>query len=189
MPTENERKFVLRLDSEPEIAKQSWAKLNVVQGYLDGVRVRAQQVEGGIRRYYLTYKRQANNRLIEIETEIDYRDFLDLWEHTTHRVYKRRYLVDATNGHEEAYWEIDYFMQESDHEVYFAMAEVEMPEGQSEPVAYPPQFDNHVIYNGASIEGMTGNGFISGLSSKELSDPEHAKLILEMLTRVKNGRG
>ena len=133
MPTENEYKFVLRLDCEELIQEHHnlISILQLTQGYVRGgmPRLRESTVYVDLDQkkiksnYVLCYKESVKNRLIEIETAIDKRDFDDLWTLTTKRLTKFRYKLKFGKD----IWEIDFFV-DKDGKTYFVMAEIELPE-------------------------------------------------------------
>lgn len=174
MPTENELKYVLKLNCEPVIVAASGGGDGVSQGYLvanKGVSLRVRSVRrvaGGMK-YTMTYKHSVKKRVVEIETEIDRRDFDDLWGATVNRVVKTRHKVkDAKNQ----VWEIDFF-KDHDNQNYFAMAELEMPEGQTAPVLIPPFIQFNLLYAVPLEDGR--------FASKLLADVRYAKAILKTL--------
>jgi hypothetical protein len=94
-------------------------------------------------------------RQIEVGTEIDERDFLDFWKKTKGRIRKSRYYyqTDTTDRfmdkHGQAWketWELDFF-KKPDHNNYFVLAEIELPEGVTEPLFAVPELvrDNTVF--------------------------------------------
>jgi len=179
MPTENEKKYVLKSECEDEIKKIADAKLKIQQGYLVAskgisLRVRKSHYTGQNPKFFLTFKSAANSRVIEIEKKIDERDFNDLWEQALNKLEKVRYLVNASGILESLIegwrnWEIDFFKDFND-ETYFALAEFEMPEGQKEPELIPDFIQRNLIYE----VDLTDSRF----SSKLLADVRYAKNIL-----------
>lgn len=143
MPTENERKYVL---SDPETVlalwpRESWSEIR--QGYLRGdARIRRRSGEADSFTYKIAAGQAGEERLIEIETALDARDFNDLWPLTTRRIHKlRRTTTDAHGLH----WDIDLFLNVAG-DFHFAMAECEMPEGQGAPPEALPALAPHIAY-------------------------------------------
>jgi CYTH domain-containing protein len=135
MPTENERKYVLDLNTEEKFQKLAESKNPILQGYLffsKGTSLRCRKTRS---KHYLTLKSTINGRVVEIENQIDERDFNDLWTQCMNKLEKIRYIVPDKQGQ---IWEVDFF---KDHNSvnYFALAEFEMPEGQMAP-AFMPRF-------------------------------------------------
>lgn len=162
MPTENERKYVLRLDCEPVIRKVALGKQTIRQGYLiaaRGTTVRVRSIDNGKTSYWHTLKCNNGRRVIEIENKLDKRDFEDLWELSMNRLEKTRYKMP--DG-----WCIDFFLDHDDV-VYFAMAECEMPEGQAEPKWIPDAIAKSLIFTVPAIDPR--------FSSKLVSDVRYAK--------------
>lgn len=142
MPTENERKYVL---SDPEAVLTQWPRATwseIRQGYLPGdARIRRMAHGDGTKDTF-TYKISAGGRLVEVETDLETRDFDDLWPLTTRRIHKlRRPQVDDHGLH----WDIDLFL-DSDGRMYLAMAECEMPEAMEEPPELLPALSAHLAY-------------------------------------------
>lgn len=141
---ENERKYVLKPDSEPVLEITHAAYLNnIQQGYLPGD-ARIRRDNHGI---YFTYKLFTEGVLVEIETKITHRDFDLLWPCTSRRLTKRRYThaVISEFSDCDVKWDIDYFTNDAGH-VYFAMAECEMPENMDEPPSIPDFLKPLIIY-------------------------------------------
>lgn len=172
MPTENERKYVLRLNTE--LDKIKIKPLHVRQGYLmtsRGMTLRFRHVKrySGENVYIMSFKCNTGKRTVEIENKrVSKRDFDDVWPFCMNKVYKVRNLTPEG-------WEIDFFL---DHrsEVYLVMAEYEMPEGQEAPKEIPDYISENLIYE----VPLTDFRF----SSKLLSDVRYSKEIYNLL---KNG--
>lgn len=187
MPTEHEFKYVLSLDflnefDESILRKTStgWTEIN--QGYVavaEGTATRIRQARTVAPRHYgnsevdhwtLTFKHTVNSRVIEIEKELDSRDGQDLWSACTRRVCKTRYYF-PDGDHT---WELDLF--KTDQNVYFILAEVELPEGSSRPTLMPSFLSKYMIYE----VDLTDNQF----SNKKLGDVEYAA---ELYKKIKKG--
>jgi hypothetical protein len=143
MPTENERKYVL---SDPETVlalwpRESWSEIR--QGYLRGdVRIRRRSGEADSFTYKIAAGATGGERLIEIETALDVRDFDDLWPLTTRRIHKLRLATTDAHG---LHWDIDLFLTDAGN-FHFAMAECEMPEGKDAPPEILPDLAPHIAY-------------------------------------------
>ena len=161
MPTENELKFVLKLDDQIEQkAKELGTCFKLEQGYLQAksrltVRVRRQlESKTGTASHLLQTKykvkrsvQTGDSRIIEISTEISVRDFEDLWKKSKGKLLKNRYKIksgvsdlyrqDDGSPWEEV-WEIDFFKDQNSAN-YFIMAEVEIPEGITKPLFDMPE--------------------------------------------------
>ena len=168
MPTENELKFVLKLDDsiQYQAMEAAYDTLKIEQGYFNAgkdltVRVRQQLNREGIIRRFLQVKFNAarstlnddmkiveDGRRIEVSADINERDFEDFWKKTKARVTKTRYLIQ-TKTHDlhkdeegnlwTERWDID-FMKTGDNQIYFSVAEVEIPERVKEPLFDIPGF-------------------------------------------------
>lgn len=75
-----------------------------------------------------------------------------------HKLEKIRYKIDQC--------EIDYFYNNG--KVYFAMAEIELPENQEEPTAIPDFIKKHVIHNVAKHDIRFCNANLTLKKSKKL---------------------
>jgi CYTH domain-containing protein len=162
MPIENERKYLLNIDSLEEISNLSSKKINIKQGYLSKkarIRKKCYSYSSDVF-YYFTYKKLIDNNLIEIETKISAKDFLVLWEsiNKKHKIEKIRYKIDE--------WEIDYFYD--DKKVYLAMAEIELPENQEEPEIIPDFIKKYVIHSVAKHDIRFCNANLTLKKSKKL---------------------
>jgi CYTH domain-containing protein len=159
MPIENERKYLLNINSLDEISNISSRKLEIKQGYLSK-KARIRQVKDEIASFYFTYKKLIDNNLIEIETKISVKDFLVLWEsiNKKHKIEKIRYKIGE--------WEIDYFYD--NEKIYFAIAEIELPENQEEPKTIPDFIKKYVIHNVAKHDIRFCNANLTLKKSKKL---------------------
>lgn len=99
-------------------------------------------VENEKTKYYFTYKYPTNEGNIEIEKEISNLEYDILNQNATERIYKRRhkYFDDNTN----LIWEIDFFLDQNNN-IYFVMAEVEMPEGMQK-TDVPDIINSNLLY-------------------------------------------
>lgn len=169
MPTENERKFVLKNDSELErrlAQAPGIVRSLIVQAYLDspGVRIRALEIGGEISRIF-TFKRPVGDQVVEIETELDPADFTRLWKLRRETLQKVRYSWPDGRFR----WDVDFFKTRQGR-TYFAMAEVEMPEHVRRPPPVPPALAAYVL--GQVPEGDPR------FSSKRLADQSHAERLM-----------
>jgi CYTH domain-containing protein len=170
MPIENERKFVLTNDGqlEPRLAQAPGVTRGlIVQAYLETPGVRLRVVEVGDRRHHIfSYKRPVDGHTVEIETYISEDDFRRLWKLRKETLQKVRYSwPDGRFG-----WDVDFF-KTTDGSTYFAMAEVEMPEGDVQPPPPPPRLAPHVIF----AVPYTDPRF----TSKRLADRQHAEGLMD----------
>ena len=158
MPVENERKYVLGRDF-PVDRLSGWKRYDIRQGYLDdGPRIR-QRDEA----YIFTYKKwvpQARE-LVEIETEISEDDFNLLWPLSTKRIDKERYVRVI----DDVEWVVDFLKNETG-EVYFVLAEAELPRGQAAPGHIPPEIADAILY---AVDAAD-----DGFNNKRLSDQVYA---------------
>lgn len=169
MPIENERKFVLNDDGELEArlgAAPGVARSLLQQAYLDSAGVRIRAIEGGDgTSHVFTYKCTVDGQVVEIETAISARDFERLWSQRQQSLTKVRYSWPDGAFH----WDVDFFKCD-DGSTYFAQAEVEMPEGETEPPPLPPLLAAHLL---ATVPAGD-----SRFASKYLTDQDHAARVL-----------
>src|SRR5262245_58244632 len=109
MPIENERKFVLDEDGQPDprlSRAPGVTKSRLTQAYLDsaGVRIRSIEVAGRLHHVF-SFKRPVDGQMVEIETEIDDADFKRLWTLGRETLSKTLYSWDDGRFH----WDIDFF--------------------------------------------------------------------------------
>lgn len=175
MPTENERKFILKIKSESEISSYAKEKRLINQAYLafsKGISVRLRETiySHSEPRLEICFKQNVKNRVIEIEKKIDKRDFSDLWETSVNRLEKIRYIVED----KKKIWEVDYF-KEHHQQTYFAMAEYEMPENQLTPEFIPDIIKEYLLYEVPMFDDR--------FSSKRIADVKYSKELYSELIK------
>jgi len=196
MPTENELKFVLKLDDSIQYQAMEMAceTLKIRQGYLDAgndltVRVREQLSREGVVCYFLQVKTiiKDSGRQIEVSAPINERDFEDFWEKTKARITKIRYIVKTKTHdfHKDdegdlwiERWDVD-FMKTGDNETYFSVAEIELPERVKEPLFAIPGF----IQENTLFRVPRGD---SRFSNCRLADVGYATKLYESLFSKRN---
>lgn len=174
MPTENEVKFVLRLGCEEAAARIAARKDHIQQGYLISSKGTLRFRKKGHKKpvYFMTFKHSApSGRVIEIEKEIDQRDFTEIWPSCINRLEKLRYFMEDA---QESVWEVDFF-RDHNNETYFALAEFEMPEGMVKPETLHPFVKEQLIYAVPATD--------SRFSSKALADVRYAQDLYKTLTK------
>ncbi|RTK96625.1 MAG: hypothetical protein EKK64_03305 [Neisseriaceae bacterium] len=175
MPTENELKFVIDKRCEKRIKKTSKESYDINQGYLIATRGITVRIRKSIEKHnkkcknYFTLKVNTNGRTVEIEQEIDERDFKDLWNIALNKLQKIRYVLK----NKKERWELDFF-KDHKNQTYMAIAEIEMPEEQQHPNTIPDIVKENLIYQVPLIDIR--------FSNKLLSDARYAK---ELIKEVK----
>lgn len=170
MPIENERKFVLNEQAtglEAELGGRPGVARHLLrQAYLDasGLRIRSLEGDGKIDHVF-TYKRTIEGQVVEIETGLSAIDFARLWTQRVEALVKVRYSWTEGRYH----WDVDFFKRD-DGSTYFAMAEVEMPEDETEPPPLPPVLAAHLL--------AAAPAFDPRFASKRISDQAHATQML-----------
>ena len=176
MPTENERKYLLKSECESEVNELSSEQFLISQGYLIATRGITTRIRKSVKKsngsetYYFTLKVNTAGRCVEIETKLDQRDFNDLWQLALNQLEKIRYIIK----HEKNTWEID-FIKDYKGETYIAVAEVELPEDQMEPDSVPNIVKKNLLYK----VPLTDNRF----SNKLLSNAKYAAELLDEIQR------
>lgn len=172
MPTENELKFVLNpahFHSDMRHRDLGYPRSLIHQGYLyqkkkSNLRVRmstGDSTPSNPDKFLMTYKRQISDRVVEINTPICERDFMDLWDLCEETLMKVRVFVDG--------WDVDFFLDSLDR-VYFVLAECEMPEGQDRPDTVPDLVANSLIYEVPRDDDR--------FSSRKLSNVPYSRALL-----------
>lgn len=170
MPIENERKFVLDDLSgalEARIGARPGVKRTYLhQAYLDaaGLRIRSIESSDRIQRIF-SYKRLVDEQVVEIETEISAADFERLWKTRREALQKARY--SWSDG--PFRWDVDFF-KTGENRTYFALAEVEMPETDTNPPSPPDILAPHVLLLAPRLDPR--------FTSKRLADRDHAERLL-----------
>jgi CYTH domain-containing protein len=137
MPVENERKLLLdtskSLDLLKQLRKTDCKFYDITQGYLNGAgRIRHvvphKPTDVDIEAYWFTYKAKVQGSTVEIETQINTHDYQKLF-----LIVKPWLIKTRTKIQDGAYtWDIDFFRTARQGAIYLAMAEVEMPEFETE---------------------------------------------------------
>lgn len=168
---ENEFKYVLKFDPSIEALFKEWSKTILQQGYLPGgARIRRTNFSNFCQfTYKLMVTEDGERKLVEIEKDIESRFFNLLWAETNQRLLKMRYSLSLCFGEIEEHWDVDFFLDEN-NEVYFIMAEVELPENQIEPQKYPDIIAKNIVYRVTQDDNR--------FTSKNLSDPEYARNLM-----------
>lgn len=172
---ENELKYVLRIESQDAVQKTCGLPTLIRQGYLPGkARIRS-KVSGLKPRFYFTYKLPVQNVtgedvVFEIEKDITQHEFDTLWPHTDRRLVKQRY--GFKDG--DVQWDIDYFIVEGTN-VYFAMAEAEMPEAMSAPPSIPAFLKDKILF---AVPRSATKEF----TSARIADQQYALKLLANIT-------
>ena len=176
---ENERKYILYVPAPTKYMnllkiQPGTVVYNIEQAYLDDrsrVRMRENQVSGESE-YFFTFKAKTQSGLVEIEKEIDEREFKLLSQVCKHVVRKTRFCVPV-NG---LVWEVDFFITDTIEGPYLVMAEVELEEGQELPDSEPDFISDYKLH----LVETTDRRFDNARMIRPLS----IKLIVE---KMKNG--
>lgn len=163
MATEHEFKFVLSLKTEEHFG---FPPFRIWQGYFPGhnTRIRRVVMHNTIS-WWLTFKYRAGGRQIEIECKVDPRDGEDLWEVCEGKIKKDRYAWGSLSQK----WSVDFLREQGTGEVYFCLAEVELPESSPPP---SPEMIPEIIRPFILYEvPLTDDRF----SNKKLGDVEYAR--------------
>lgn len=149
MPTEHEFKYVLSLELAKEYSEDQMRAIceehrAIKQGVIchgPGMYLRIRHsLSNGKPQWYMTFKLKDADRTIEVETELDDRDGNDLWTRCYWTLIKNRYIFEEDG----IKWEVDFF--KSGEDVYFILAEAELPENAPRPKSMPDFLKNHLMY-------------------------------------------
>ena len=184
MPTENERKYVLFRDRkvlesiETRAKKQLHIEQHILKegsGWVYRIR-RSVPCDGPINpkfadpQYMATFKQHVNGRLVELNHEIDKRDYEDLKTKSLGQIIKTRHLLPYGLH----IWEVDVFYNGPiQNDPFFIMAEVELDEGDEAPPHVPDFITDHLLYE-VPID-------VKGFSNKKLRNVEYAEAVYQNL--------
>lgn len=173
MPIENERKYVLRLNVSEGVfhdaadGVEDIEQVYLISGKKQSLRCRKitrVKDHGKIELIYnMTFKQEVGKKVVEIETDIDARDYKLLKKSATAVLQKTRYRVDD--------WEVDFF--KADGKTYFVLAEIEMPENQKKPHSIPTLINENLVH----VVKRGDKRF----TSKRLCDVKHAQQLISSL--------
>ena len=136
MAIENELKAILVLDNPGEFLKSLKKKskcetFDITQGYLSkSARIRHIVPHNDVKneQFVFTYKTKVSSETVELEHQISIHDYHKLCLIVKPIIHKTR--IKCKDG---VYtWDIDFFKTPKSGNIYFAMAEVEMPEFEFE---------------------------------------------------------
>lgn len=137
MAVENERKLLLNvhkaLDLIQELRKNNCKFYDITQGYLNGAgRIRHvvphKPTDVDSEAYWFTYKAKVQGSTVEIECPISTHDYMKLFLIAKPWLVKTRAKINDGSYN----WDIDFFRTAKQGNVYLAIAEVEMPEFETE---------------------------------------------------------
>ena len=137
MPVENERKLLIR-HSDPAQLLQTLKRssdaetYDITQGYLSGsARIRhvvPHRSTYSDEQHLFTYKTKVGGNTVEIETEISIHDYEKLSLIVKPVVHKTRVKIRRN----QYTWDIDFIKTPKSGSIYLVMAEVEMPEFETD---------------------------------------------------------
>lgn len=173
MPIENERKYVLNIDTPENIFMENADSFEEIeQIYLmcdkkQSIRIRKSiifktKTKPEIK-YTFTFKQDVNKQTVEIETVIDKKDYDMLSKEYVSKLKKIRYRLGN--------WEVDFFKKNDI--TYFVQAEIELPEEEKKPKEIPSLILQYIIHYVKKNDGR--------FSSKKLGDFRYAKQIMQTL--------
>lgn len=184
MPTEHEFKYVISLDLMNDFSKGQLKDLccefrSIEQGIIchgPGMYLRIRRCkfkEKDKTNWHMTFKLKDADRTIEIENPIDARDGQDLWSRCYWKLVKDRYVYEK----DDIKWEIDFFKHKN--EIYFILAEAELPEDAPRPQKLPSFLRKNLIYE----VPLTDDRF----SNKRLGSVKYARKIYKQLLKERIG--
>ncbi len=173
MPIENERKYVLQLDSPEEAFSQASdftehiEQIYLVCGKKHSTRIRKSIIYRPKRhveiKYSFTFKQDIGKKTVEVETHLDEEDYKLLSRASIIKFTKWRYRLGN--------WEVDFFKDQD--KTYFVQAEIELPIKKKKPKAIHPLVKEHLVYAVKRGDGR--------FSSKKLGSPRYAQRIMQTL--------
>lgn len=178
MPTEHEFKYVISLDLLSEFSKSQLKDMcieyrSIEQGVVchgPGMYLRIRKSfikEKNKTNWQMTFKLKDADRTIEIENPIEAQDGEDLWSRCYWTLTKDRYVYEK----DDIKWEVDFFKYKN--EVYFILAEAELPEDAPRPKKMPSFLKKHLIYE----VPLTDDRF----SNKRLASVKYARKIYKQI--------
>jgi CYTH domain-containing protein len=196
MSIENERKYVLLPKKDVEFMMDMESKggnvYTITQAYLQGgTRIRGRQNKSDSS-YVITnengevlsvppkmdlkftYKQKVGDKLIEIETDISAHDYDALFSVSRNQITKTR--IEVENNGEK--WEIDFFYDTLNHNLYLIMAEIEMPDGQDVPNTMPDFILDNLLYAVPRDDRRFDNS--------NLSDPQGVRATISHLVKERD---
>jgi len=173
---ENEIKLILHLHFNPAaLEKDDWTKSKIKQVYLpQHPRYRREKTKSKPALYTENTKdRRDPLAPLEWERRTGKSIFQKMWDQATEkqRVRKVRY----TKQYGDETWCVDFFHNKKG-EVYFAMAEVEMPKGQEKPKITPLIIGANIAFRAPRDDNR--------FTSRKLADPHYAHQRLQEIQRT-----
>jgi CYTH domain-containing protein len=149
MAIENERKYILDITAPVKYMKMlkqqpGVVSYNIEQSYLDDrarIRMRENQATGESE-FFFTYKVKTQNGLVEIEKEIDEREWKMLNPSCKTTIRKTRVCVPVG----DLVWEVDFFIHDTIEGPYLVMAEVELAEDAELPDSEPAFISDYKLH-------------------------------------------
>lgn len=172
MPIENERKFILCLNTDEKVFSKAanfikeMEQFYLISGKNQSLRCRKTSsfVDNQVTiEHTMTFKQEVGKKVVEVETHISERDYRMLKTKSQSILKKIRYCIES--------WEVDFF--KTDKVTYFVQAEIEMPENQKKPKKIPKLIQEkliHVVKRGDKR-----------FTSRKLCDVKHAQKLLKTL--------
>lgn len=190
---ENERKYVLLPKNEigfmTDLELMGTTTVDkITQGYLPGgARIRSivnkyeypymdpdtQEMVFPAGNLKFTYKVRVGADLVEIETDLSQADYNKLITIARGTIVKTRITVPVG----DLKWEVDFFHDEYNANLYLVMAEVEMPEGVDAPAEIPSFITDHLLYAVDREDRRFDNA--------NLSDPDGVRATVAHIKKMK----
>jgi CYTH domain-containing protein len=179
MPVEFELKYIL--DVEPETYKRQLEDLKVKeiidiqQGYMTKeARMRhCVFLSKNEEVFIFSFKKRIQNYHLEIETPISREDFEMGWNSIDKKLSKVRYKIKDDGN----IWEIDFFYENDINNVYFVMAEIELPLESPVPSSIPDFISDNLLF----VPDENDHRFKNG----NMTNPEEVRILFNGLKRDK----
>jgi CYTH domain-containing protein len=168
---ENELKYVIGKDICSSIINGNNEYKIIQQGYVGDARVRRTVRGANIVKTDFNYKIPLlNGEVEEIEVDISDEAFSLMIRKATNIINKYRYTYSENDSE---IWDVDFFLND-EGDIYFCMAECEMPTGRKIPLSIPKFISQRLIYAVPREES-------SKFSSKKIQDVSYAENLLQKL--------
>lgn len=174
MHIENEQKFVVKISLYDILLELGYVYKDIEQFYDGRMRFR-QSVCGDITEYYFTYKLGIPDTYghMEIENEISKREYEMAKSRLAETIItKRRFTVDD--------FEVDFF-KDPYGSIYFAVAEIELPEDKLTTDDIPEIVSEHIVWSVPREEQYL-------ISNKRLRDHEMSRIRYKQIVEVQENQ-
>lgn len=165
---ENELKYVIDKSICSSIINGNNDYKIIQQGYVGDARVRRSVRGVNVVKTDFNYKIPLRNGEVEeIEVDISDEAYSNMMSKASNIINKYRYTYSENDSE---IWDVDFFWDD-EGDIYFCLAECEMPTGRKAPLNIPKFISQHLIYAVPREEN-------SKFASKKIQDVSYAKNLL-----------